>query len=80
MIMASDPSHTFKPSIFHGIAPRAKPVTRRPDFAFYQVAEKVAAHRLLKNVQIQGSSFDKLRINSPEERAPQTAAGRSDEG
>jgi hypothetical protein len=33
----------------------------------YQGAEKDPAHRLLKNAQIQGASFDKLRINSPEE-------------
>jgi hypothetical protein len=30
-------------------------------------AEKDPARRLLKNAQIQGASFDKLRINSPEE-------------
>jgi hypothetical protein len=27
----------------------------------------VPDYRLLKNVQMQGTSFDKLRINSPEE-------------
>jgi hypothetical protein len=35
--------------------------------AIQQVAEKVNLHRLLKNAQMQGSSFDRLRINSPEE-------------
>jgi hypothetical protein len=29
--------------------------------------EKDLARRLLKNAQIQGASFDKLRMNSPEE-------------
>jgi hypothetical protein len=29
--------------------------------------EKVVFLRLFKNAQMQGSSFDKLRINSPEE-------------
>jgi hypothetical protein len=43
-------------------------ITPREHLGAQQVAEKVAAHRLLKNVQIKGSSFDKLRINSPEER------------
>jgi hypothetical protein len=35
-----------------------------------QVAEEVPGYRLLKNVQMQGTSFDsfdKLRINSSEE-------------
>jgi len=31
------------------------------------VAERVNLHRLLKNAQIKGFSFDRLRINSPEE-------------
>ena len=30
----------------------------------WEVAEKVIFHRLLKNAQIQGASFAKLRINS----------------
>jgi hypothetical protein len=32
-----------------------------------QGGEKDLARRLLKNAQIQGASFDKLRMNSPEE-------------
>jgi hypothetical protein len=32
-----------------------------------QAAEKANLHRLLKNAQMQGSSFGVLRINSPEE-------------
>jgi hypothetical protein len=32
-----------------------------------EVAEKVILARLLKNAQMQGASFDRLRINSPEE-------------
>jgi len=34
---------------------------------YKQDAEKGPTRRLLKNAQIQGASFDKLRINSPEE-------------
>jgi hypothetical protein len=30
-------------------------------------ARKKPVRRLLKNAQIQGASFDRLRINSPEE-------------
>jgi hypothetical protein len=33
----------------------------------WKSGEKDPACRLLKNVQIQGASFDKLRINSSEE-------------
>jgi hypothetical protein len=33
----------------------------------YQLAGKVIFCRLLKNAHMQGASFDRLRINSPEE-------------
>jgi hypothetical protein len=34
---------------------------------FQRLAEKVIFSRLIKNAQMQGASFDRLRINSPEE-------------
>jgi len=33
---------------------------------FQQPVEKFISSRLIKNAQVQGASFDKLRINSPE--------------
>jgi hypothetical protein len=48
---------------FLEVALNKKKCERRLDLA----AEKVNFHGLLKNAQMQGSSFDRLRINSPEE-------------
>jgi hypothetical protein len=46
---------------------RIFPFCSFPSAAFYPFAKKVIFLRLLKNAQMQGASFDALRINSPEE-------------